>query len=116
LQQDYQVPVRWIERGSRDTWENARMSAAVLRDQDIHSAYLVTDAWHMRRAILAFRGTGITVTAAPTYFDRAPGIFATDFVPSVGGWTATYRALHEWIGYAWYEMRTRTDTTRRARQ
>jgi uncharacterized SAM-binding protein YcdF (DUF218 family) len=116
LEQDFQVPVRWIERESRDTWANARMSAAILRDQGIHSAYLVTGAWHMRRAILAFRGMGITVTAAPTYFDRAPGVFATDFVPSVGGWTVSYHALHELIGYVWYAMRSRTDTTRRNRQ
>ena len=54
-----------------------------------------------------FRNAGITVTAAPTYFDRAPMVFATDFVPSVDGRTATYRALHEWIGYASYKMRSR---------
>ena len=45
----------------------AMRSAAprMLREHGIHSVYVVTQAWHMRRAILAFQRTGITVTAAP---------------------------------------------------
>ena len=31
LTQDFQVPVRWVEDRSRDTWQNARDSAAILR-------------------------------------------------------------------------------------
>ena len=66
LVHDFQVPARWVERESRDTWENARLSAAILHEQGITSVYVVTQAWHMRRAIVAFADTGITVTAAPT--------------------------------------------------
>jgi uncharacterized SAM-binding protein YcdF (DUF218 family) len=105
LEHELQAHVRWIETESRDTWENAHKSAAILQSQGIHSVYVVTDAWHMRRAILAFRGTGVAVTAAPTYFDRIPLQSATDLVPSFGGWTASYTALHEWIGCAWYGFR-----------
>ena len=105
LEHDFHVPTRWIEDRSRDTWENAQMSAEILRAQGISSIYLVTHAWHMRRAIVAFAGTGITVTAAPTHFDRLPGLRAEDFVPTPGGWQASYYALHEWIGWAWYSLR-----------
>ena len=52
-----------------------------------------------------FAGTEITVTAAPTRFDRMPALVATDFVPEVGGWRASYYAMHEWIGWIWYGVR-----------
>jgi uncharacterized SAM-binding protein YcdF (DUF218 family) len=105
LVHDFQVPAQWVERESRDTWENARLSAAILHEQGITSVYVVTQAWHMRRAILAFADTGITVTAAPTLFDRVPLSEAGDFVPGVGGWRDSYYALHEWIGWIWYLVR-----------
>jgi uncharacterized SAM-binding protein YcdF (DUF218 family) len=106
LVHDFQVPVQWVERESRDTWENAHLSAAILQGQGIKSVYVVTQAWHMHRAIAAFAGSGITVTAAPTRLDRAPSMwFAIDFVPEVGGWRQSYLALHEWIGLVWYSLR-----------
>jgi uncharacterized SAM-binding protein YcdF (DUF218 family) len=104
LQEDFGVPTRWVERVSLDTWENAHLSAPILKENGIHSIYVVTSAWHMRRALLAFAGTGIAVTAAPTHFDRV-STDLIDFLPSTVGWTATYFALHEWIGCAWYALR-----------
>ncbi len=105
LVHDFQVPVRWTETVSHDTWENAHMSAAILREQGIRSVYVVTQAWHMRRAIMAFADTGITVTAAPPRFDRMPTPLWADFVPEIAGWRASYYALHEWIGCAYYVLR-----------
>ena len=105
LEKDFQVPVRWVEPKSRDTWENARFSAAILRAQGIRSIYVVTHAWHMRRALIAFSHTGLTVTAAPTPLDHAVGPIASDFLPRAGSWETAYYALHEWIGCAWYSVR-----------
>jgi uncharacterized SAM-binding protein YcdF (DUF218 family) len=105
LAQDFQVPAQWIEPGSRDTWENAQMSAAILRGQDIRSVYIVTQAWHMRRAIMAFAAAGITATAAYPRLDQLQRPLASNFVPDVFGWQASYVALHEWIGCAWYALR-----------
>jgi uncharacterized SAM-binding protein YcdF (DUF218 family) len=105
LMQDFQVPVRWTEDKSADTWQNARDSAAILRANGIGSIYLVTHAWHERRALLAFAATGITVTAAPTPLDRPATPIPLDFVPRVTSWETSYYALHEWIGYVWYLLR-----------
>lgn len=105
LDHDFQVPVKWVERASADTWQNAHLSAPILLADGIRSVYVVTEAWHMRRAIVAFRGTGITVTAAPTHFDRMPTPTVGDFVPSVAAWRASFFALHEWIGLVWYSLR-----------
>jgi uncharacterized SAM-binding protein YcdF (DUF218 family) len=104
MEHDFQVPVQWIEGSSRDTWQNAQLSAAILHQQNISSVYVVTQAWHMRRALIAFAHTGITVTAAPTRFDRLPTPVAMDFVPDIGGWRDSFYAIHEWIGCAWYEL------------
>jgi uncharacterized SAM-binding protein YcdF (DUF218 family) len=105
LQHDFQVPVRWTEPASRNTWENAQMSAAILREEHIGSVYVVTQAWHMRRAIMAFAAAGITMTAAPTRFDHIPTPLVTAFIPSARGWRDSYYALHEWIGCAFYALR-----------
>ena len=98
LREDFNTPVRWIEPRAADTWENAEFSAEILREQGIHSIYLVTHAWHMRRALIAFAHTGIVVTAAPVRLDTAPGGVASDFIPRTGAWLTSYYAMHEWIG------------------
>jgi uncharacterized SAM-binding protein YcdF (DUF218 family) len=105
LHRDFQVPVAWVENRSRDTWENATDSAAILRAHGIHSVYVVTHAWHMRRALIAFAHTGLVVTAAPTSLDRQYGLIPGDFWPNSGTWEIAYFALHEWIGGLWYEFR-----------
>lgn len=105
LREDFQVPVAWIEPASADTWENAIFSAEILKIQGIHSVYLVTQGWHMRRAVLAFRHAGLVVTAAPTSFDPPFDPLASDFLPHASAWQWSYYALHEWIGCAWYAMR-----------
>ena len=105
LQDDFRIPVRWVEAKSADTWANARLSADILHEAGIDSVYVVTHAWHERRAMLAFRGTGLTVTAAPVSLDSPLRPDHDDFLPRVAGWQTSYWALHEWIGYAWYVLR-----------
>jgi uncharacterized SAM-binding protein YcdF (DUF218 family) len=105
LREDFRTQTRWVEAKSADTWENARFSADILRTEGITSVYVVTHAWHMRRAALAFAETGLTVTAAPTSLDDPLGPIFSDFLPRAAGWQTGYYAVHEWIGYAWYKLR-----------
>jgi uncharacterized SAM-binding protein YcdF (DUF218 family) len=102
---DFDTPVRWQENTSRNTWENAANSAAILRAEGIHSVFLVTHAWHMRRALIAFRHFGIIATPAPVPFSRILHFRRGEFVPTVSAWEDSYYAMHEWIGCAWYELR-----------
>jgi uncharacterized SAM-binding protein YcdF (DUF218 family) len=111
LQQNFQLQARWVESASPDTWQNARMSAAILRQQGIGSVYVVTQAWHERRAIMAFAAAGITATAAPTWLDGWPMPLARGFVPDAQAWMSSYYAFHEWIGCAWYALRRRVART-----
>ena len=105
LREDFQLPAKWVEDRSSDTWENASFSATILRAQGIKSVYVVTQAWHMRRALLAFRHTGLTVTAAPSSMNPRLDLLPSDFLPHASAWGLSYFALHEWIGCAWYAAR-----------
>jgi uncharacterized SAM-binding protein YcdF (DUF218 family) len=105
LAADFGTPARWVEPASRTTWENARFSAPILRAAGIRSVYVVTHAWHMRRALIAFAPTGLVVTPAPLTPDAAPRLDAAAFEPSSGAWRLSYFALHEWIGCVWYALR-----------
>ena len=105
LPNDFGVPVRWSETHSRTTWENATDSAAILRSAGIHSVYVVTHAWHERRAMIAFRRAGLVATAAPVLLDAAPRLEPDNFIPRPSALQTSYYAMHEWIGCAWYALR-----------
>ena len=105
MRDDFLVPVKWREERSQTTWENAQYSAAILKKEGITSVYVVTHAWHMRRAMLSFRDTGVTVIPAPTPPDRRDGAILDDFLPRASTWNVSYYALHEWIGNVWYALR-----------
>lgn len=104
LRQDFKVPVRWIEPRSRDTWENAEFSATILRAAGIRSVYVVTNSWHERRALIAFRHTGLIATAAPTATHRFFFSFPESLLPEADAWRNSFFAFHEWIGCVWYSL------------
>ena len=103
LTSEFGVPVRWVEGGSNNTGENARLSAALLKADGISRVLLVTHAWHMPRALKSFSEAGLVVTPAPTYFHRE-ALSLLDFLPSHYG--AARTAIHEWIGLVWYRFRS----------
>ena len=102
LHDDFGVDPRWLEDQSTDTWQNAADSATILRAAGISHIYLVTHAWHMRRALIAFRAAGLMAVAAPAMSDVSPRVVWRNFLPHVSAWQESYWALHEWIGCAWY--------------
>jgi uncharacterized SAM-binding protein YcdF (DUF218 family) len=105
MRDDFGGTVRWTEQRSADTWANAADSAAILRQDGINSVYVVTNAWHMPRALIAFAAAGLTAVPAPTPPEAGPRFLAGEFMPSVAGWQASYWGLHEWLGIAYYRLR-----------
>ena len=105
LQQEFQVPVQWSEQGSNNTLENARLSHRLLNSAGVRRVYLVTDAWHMPRARLAFEHVGFTVIPAPTSYSTSFGTNALDFLPSAGALSRSGIYFHEVIGLGWYHLR-----------
>jgi uncharacterized SAM-binding protein YcdF (DUF218 family) len=105
LHDDFGITAKWLETRSRDTWENAADSAEVLRANHIGSVYVVTHAWHMRRALIAFRHAGLTATAAPVLIDPPLRFVPDNFVPGTKPWEVAYLAMHEWVGCFWYALK-----------
>lgn len=60
------------EPHARDTEENARLSAPLIRGTGAARVTLVTDPWHMARARLCFALHGIGTRPAPTSPSPAP--------------------------------------------
>lgn len=105
LTQDFHVDVRWAEERSRTTHENAIFTRPILDAADIHRVVLVTHAWHMPRAVLAFQQAGIDVIPAPTiYTDRNSTLTVLGFLPTGASLAKSNLALHEWLGMLWYRL------------
>lgn len=106
LERDYGIHPRWIENRSANTAENAIHSAALLKRDGISRVVLVTHAWHMRRAVAAFRANGVSVIPAPTapYIVRYHS-FWNEVTPNMNALHASSYALHELVGLLWYRLR-----------
>jgi uncharacterized SAM-binding protein YcdF (DUF218 family) len=96
LEGEFGVPVRWVEAASRDTIENARLSAPLLRAAGISRIALLSHGWHLPRAIPLFEKQGFEVTAAPTGFSTSPPLAIAEFLP--GSLGTSREALHEYLG------------------
>jgi uncharacterized SAM-binding protein YcdF (DUF218 family) len=95
LVNEYGVPVRWIEAGSRNTHQNAVKSAALLRASGIARVILVGHSFDFPRSRKEFEAAGIDVIPAPIGIPPpAPGTVG-DFVPSASGLQLSYYALYE---------------------
>lgn len=105
LQRDFGVSVRWQEEQSHTTWENATLSAAILLPQNIKRVVLVTQAWHMPRAVWSFEQAGFSVVPAPV------GYLGKNHGRPFGGWMPENKALwqsgqllNEAIGQVGYRL------------
>jgi len=107
LQRDFNVPTQWVEMGSRNTLEGARMSRDLLKST-VQQVYLVTHAWHMPRAKLAFEHAGFTVIPAPTGYTRGIELTVLDFLPDADALSDSSRFFREITGIAWYRLRALT--------
>jgi uncharacterized SAM-binding protein YcdF (DUF218 family) len=106
LVDDFHADVKLMEDKSRNTLENARYCRDLLQDTGIRQAYLVTQAWHMRRAVWSFQSYGIDVIPAATGFStlsRENSSFV-GYLPSALGMRMTGLAIRERVGYFWYSV------------
>ena len=105
MENELHIAPRWMETESATTWSNAANSATILKGAGIDTVYVVTDSWHMRRAVIAFRHAGLTAWPAPVIRTLPPDGNVAHYVPKVGAWLNTYYAVHEWVGCLFYALR-----------
>lgn len=90
-----------LESASRNTYENAVLSAALPGVDKTQPWLLVTSAWHMPRAMATFKKAGWNVTAYPVDFTTGRQAEWTDYSLSHGVWNT---ALHEYLGLLAYRL------------
>jgi uncharacterized SAM-binding protein YcdF (DUF218 family) len=105
LREEFGIPVKWIEARAKNTRENALFSAEMLNAAEIKQIYLVTHAWHVRRARAAFESAGLRVTPAATGFATDVTHHPFRFLPNANSMQRSCLFLHELLGIAWYKLR-----------
>lgn len=100
-----------LEGRSRNTWENAELTRALVHPEPSERWLLVTSAAHMPRSIGIFRRVGFPVVAFPVDYrtmgrPRALWRFDRHAIEALG--LVDY-AAHEYIGLAAYYLTGKTD-------
>jgi len=105
LERNFAVPVVWSEDRSQTTFENAANSASLLKAQKVGTVVLVTQAWHLPRAIWSFERAGLHALPWPAPRTAVQASRLNDFLPNVGALHGSFYALHELIGGLYYRLR-----------
>ena len=99
LEDEFSVPVKWLETESEDTLENARFTAPILKSDGVTNTILVTHFSHMGRAKTAFESQELKVIAAAVGWPepKAEGLAAAHFIPSFAGYIKTRNLIYSWL-------------------
>ena len=98
-----------VEDKSRNTLENAEFSRRVADPKPGERWLLITSAYHMPRAMAAFRLAGFPVEACPVDW-RTRGLvdLGRPFALLSDGLHRTDTAFHEWLGLLAYRLTGKT--------
>ncbi|MDZ7920712.1 YdcF family protein [Rhodoferax sp.] len=91
------------ESASRNTYENAVLTAKLPGVDPTQRWLLVTSAWHMPRSMATFQKAGWNVTAYPVDFRTGADSDWLDFAMA-GGASDWQNALHELVGLLAYKL------------
>jgi uncharacterized SAM-binding protein YcdF (DUF218 family) len=99
------------EEQSRNTIENAVFSRLLANPKPGERWLLVTSAYHMPRAMAAFRAAQFPIEAYPVdWRTRGPADVVTPFGSLSEGLGRTDTAVHEWLGLLAYRLAGKTAT------
>jgi len=100
-----------LENRSRDTFENALFSLDMAKPEPGETWLLVTSAFHMPRAVGAFRQTGFAIVPWPVDYKTSgrevPGLSEDNVLDSLRN---TSVAIREWIGLLAYRVTGRSES------
>ena len=99
----------WLEGSSENTYESAVEVKRLLDEKfaggQSHKIILVTSAWHLPRARMAFAGQGMMVAPEPSDFRSGPRLFGpATLVPTYEALSVSSVAIREWIGILAYRL------------
>lgn len=93
-----------VDSESRNTYENAVNSVALLEEKGMEDVLLITSALHMRRARAVFANQGIEFEEFPTDFFGGPSNWTQFIFPSFYSFQLWDAYLHELLGYSVYAI------------
>lgn len=98
-----------LEESSASTYENAVNATQIVRDHGFQQVYVVTQGWHLHRALLCFRKQGLDVTGSGSSWMsyRIRLHWYRHALPSLGAIKTQTQMLREWVGLAWYRFKER---------
>ncbi|WP_047244345.1 YdcF family protein [Chromobacterium subtsugae] len=105
LREDYGLKPRWVELRSNTTLENAQLSAPMLQAAGVKRIALVSQGWHLARAVPFFQRQGLQVLPAPTGLIRYDGAAAFLYIPSGNAMAECRTLLSERLGLLFYRIR-----------
>jgi len=94
---------QYLEVSGVNTRQQAIEVRKILAAKEDTRIYLVTHAWHMKRAIAEFSRQGFDIQAAPMGF-AATSKIDNLFLPSATALASTSRALHEYYALLYIEL------------
>lgn len=106
----------WLQKQSRNTYEDALYSSRMLKEKGVSQVLLVTSASHMPRSVALFEHQGLQVIPAPTDYaitqpawdDLTRPNLAVQFLnlfPNISNVGMTTGVLKEYIGMLVYRLR-----------
>jgi uncharacterized SAM-binding protein YcdF (DUF218 family) len=104
-------PARVLFEGeSRDTYENAIRTAALVRPVPGQRWVVITSAMHLPRTVGVFRKAGFTVLPYPVDYQTREDDGGGLRLGLTDGLTALDNGAHEWVGLIAYWLAGRTDS------
>jgi uncharacterized SAM-binding protein YcdF (DUF218 family) len=95
-----------VDNDSRNTYENARNVASLLKSEKNAKLLLVTSAFHMPRSIGCFKKQGLKFDIYPTDLQFNPHRSPSDFyLPSSEALDKWNLLIKEWMGYCAYKVK-----------
>jgi len=98
-----------FENKSRNTYENATLTKALINPGRNENWILITSAFHMPRSMGVFRKTGWNVIPYPVDYSFAIDEPITLNFSLESGLKALSYGLHEWLGLIFYRLNGKTD-------
>ncbi|MBI5077276.1 YdcF family protein [Candidatus Falkowbacteria bacterium] len=91
-----------LDEQSRNTFESARNLAPAIGQNPF---FLLTSAYHMPRAMMAFRAFNTQPIAAVSDYKTKSGFNVLDLIPSAENLEISAIAIHEYIGIIYYKIK-----------
>lgn len=96
-----------VERESRNTYENAKMTATILKYRPSIKSYLIiTSAFHVRRTTACFERQNLIADYFPVDNHSGKAMFSPDklFIPNESALNDWNLLIHEWTGLLLYKI------------